>query len=79
MPECFCQEDLTMAQMQSLKPARKVSVAAATAGATSLVIWLLSLAKVTVPGYVAVALQTVLTFVVSYLVPPSENDGIVTS
>jgi hypothetical protein len=68
-----------MAQMQSLKPARKVSVAAATAGLTSLIIWILSLAKVTVPGYVVIALQTLLTFVAGYVVPPADNDGIVSS
>jgi hypothetical protein len=68
-----------MAQMQSLKPARKVSVAAAVAGLTSLIIWLLSLGKTTVPGYVAVALQTVLTFGAGWLVPPSENDQVVSS
>ena len=68
-----------MAQMQSLKPARKVSVAAATAGLTSLIIWILSLAKVTTPGYVAVALQTVLTFAAGWIVPPSENDQVVSN
>lgn len=67
-----------MANMQSAKPARKVWVGGVVGAATTIVIWLVeSIAKTTVPGTVAVAISTVLTFVVSYLVPPSAADQVV--
>jgi flagellar biosynthesis protein FliR len=67
-----------MAQMQSLKPARKVSVGAAVGALVTLVVWVIEAAgHTTVPAYVAVALSTLLTFIISYLVPPSDGDQIV--
>ncbi len=68
-----------MAQMASAKPARKVWVALLPGAVTTIVVWGLSLGKIIVPGAVAVAISTVLSFVVSYLVPPADSDGIVSS
>ena len=68
-----------MAQMQSAKPARKVWVALLPAAVTTIVVWALSLGKIIVPGAVAVAISSVLSFIVSYLVPPADADGVVPS
>lgn len=67
-----------MAQMQSAKPARKISVGAAVGALVTIIVWLIeSIGHTTVPAYIAVALSTLLSFVVSYLVPPSPNDQVV--
>jgi hypothetical protein len=69
-----------MAKMQSLKPARKVSVAALVGAATSLTLWIIEIAAdVKVPSYIATSIMTVVSFVVSWLVPPSEDDQVVSS
>jgi hypothetical protein len=69
-----------MAKMQSLKPARKVSVAALVGAATSLVLWIIeSAAGVKVPSYIATSIMTILSFIVAWLVPPSADDQVVTS
>lgn len=71
-------EDDLMAQMQSAKPARKVSVGAAVGALVTIAVWVIEAAgHTTVPAYVAVALSTLLTFIVSYLIPPSDSDQVV--
>jgi hypothetical protein len=72
-------EDDVMASMQSLKPARKVWIGSLVGATTTLVLWLVeTIGKTTVPSTIAVSISTILSFVVSYLVPPSDNDGVVT-
>jgi len=69
-----------MAKMQSLKPARKVSVAAVVGAVTSLVLWIIEIAAgVKVPSYIATSIMTILSFIVAWLVPPSEYDQVVSS
>ena len=68
-----------MAQMQSLKPARKVTVGALSCASATLIVWLIeTIGKTTVPAAVAIAITTVITFVLSYLVPPSPEDQVIT-
>ncbi len=67
-----------MAQMASAKPIRKISYGALVGAVVTLVVWLIeTLGKVTVPAYIAVALSTILTFVIAYLIPPSDADQVV--
>ncbi len=67
-----------MAQMQSLKPARKVTVGALSGAAATIIVWLIEMiGKTTVPAAVAIAITTVVTFVISYLIPPSPDDQVV--
>ena len=69
-----------MAKMQSLKPARKVWVGSLVGAATTLIIWLIeTIGKITVPGAVAVAISTLLSGVISYMVPPADIDQVVSS
>jgi hypothetical protein len=67
-----------MASMQSAKPARKVWVGGLVGATTTLVIYLIEeIGNTKVPGAVAVSISTILTAVVSYLVPPAEADQVV--
>ena len=67
-----------MAQMASAKPARKVSVGALVGAVVTLLVWLIeTIGKITVPAYIAVALSTLLTFIISYLIPPADSDQVV--
>lgn len=67
-----------MASMQSAKPARKVWVGGLVGATTTIVIYLVeSIGKTTIPGSVAVAISTLLTAIISYLIPPSDADQIV--
>ena len=67
-----------MAQMATAKPIRKISYGALVGAVVTLVVWLIeTLGKITVPAYIAVALSTILTFVISYLIPPSDADQVV--
>ena len=67
-----------MAQMQSAKPARKVWIGTLTGAITTVVLYLIeTIGKTTVPGAVAVAISTLLSFFVSYLVPPAADDQVV--
>ena len=69
-----------MAKMQSLKPARKVSVAAVVGAVTSLLLWIIeSAAGVKIPSYIATSIMTIVSFIVAWLVPPSADDQVVTS
>jgi len=65
-----------MAQQSSAAPIRKVWVGAIAGAATTIVVWVLSLAKVDVPAVVASAITTILTFVISYLVSPADTDQV---
>jgi uncharacterized membrane-anchored protein len=67
-----------MAQMQSAKPARKVWVGSLCGAGVTIVIWIIeTAAKTTVPSYIAVAISTLITGIVSYIVPPSPDDQVV--
>ena len=61
-------------------PTRKVQVGALVGALISIAVWLYnngrSDAKDKIPAELATSITTVLTFVVSYLVPPSETDQI---
>lgn len=65
-----------MAQQSSAAPIRKVTVGLLTGAVTTIIVWVLSLAKVEVPAIVASAITAVLTFVVSYIVPPADTDQV---
>jgi|HubBroStandDraft_6_1064221.scaffolds.fasta_scaffold6842883_1 hypothetical protein len=67
-----------MASMQSLKPARKVWVGSIVGATTTLVVALIeAIGNTKISGTIAVSISTVLSFIVSYLVPPSDNDQVV--
>ncbi len=66
-----------MAQMQSAAPARKVWVGSLVGAATAILIWIIELIGLKTPGGIAVAISTLLTGIVSYIVPPAPTDGIV--
>jgi hypothetical protein len=66
-----------MAQMQSAAPARKVWVGSLVGATITIVVWIIETAANTkVPSTIAVAMSTLLTGIVSYLVPPAGSDGI---
>jgi hypothetical protein len=67
-----------MAKMQSLVPAQKVTVGVLAGSITTIIIWALK-SVIVIPGEVAAAITTVLTFAASYLVPPSARDQVVDS
>ena len=70
-----------MAKMQSAKPARKVWVAALAGAATTVLVFLLELIpdlKGKIPAGVSAALVTILSFLLSYFIPPSKDDQVVT-
>jgi Na+/proline symporter len=63
-------------------PTRKVTFGAFAGALTAILVWILNTFEVLpnatqIPGEIASAMTTVLTFLVSYLVPPSPSDGIV--
>jgi hypothetical protein len=67
-----------MAQMQSLKPARKVWAGAAVGALVTIIVWLVeTIGKIVIPAGVVVAINTLLTFIVSYLIPPADADQVV--
>jgi hypothetical protein len=67
-----------MAKMLTAKPTQKVAYGALAGAVSTIVIWLLkTYAHIEIPGEVAAALTTVLTFLVSYVVPPGESDQVV--
>jgi hypothetical protein len=67
-----------MASMQSAKPARKVWVAALAGAVTAIVVWVVRVAHgPEIPGEISAAITTVLSFVTSYLIPPSADDQVV--
>lgn len=68
-----------MAQMQSAKPARKVWVGSLVGATVTIIVWIIETAANTkVPSAIAVAISTLLTGIVSYLVPPADTDGVTT-
>jgi hypothetical protein len=67
-----------MAQMQSAAPARKVWVGTMVGSGTAVLLWLIgSIAKVDIPPGMAATISTLMTSIVSYIVPPAPSDGIV--
>lgn len=72
--------EYSMAKMQSLKPARKVWVGGLVGAITTIVVWVIEqIGGITVPGAIAVAISTLLTAIVSYIVPPSPDDQVVST
>ena len=68
-----------MASMQSLKPASKVCVGSIVAASATLVVALIqAIGNTKISGTIAVSISTVLSFIVSCLAPPSDNDQVVT-
>jgi len=68
-----------MAQMQSAKPARKVWVGSLVGATVTIIVWIIeSAANTKVPSAIAVAISTLLTGIVSYLVPPADADQVTT-
>ncbi len=65
-----------MPRMQTNVPSQKVTVGVLAGSLTTIVIWALK-SVIVIPGEVAAAITTVLTFAVSYFVPPSARDQIV--
>lgn len=66
-----------MAKMASAAPARKVWVGSLVGAATAIIIWIIESIGPKVPGGIAVAISTLLTGIISYIVPPAESDQIV--
>lgn len=69
-----------MARMQNAQPARKVIGGTLAAALTTIVVWGVNASGVMtdpIPAHISGALTTVLTFLVGYYLPPSENDQIV--
>lgn len=65
-------------RMESRAPTQKVTAGILAGAITTIGIWALkSFAKVDIPGEVSAAITTVLTFLVSYLVPPADRDRVV--
>jgi len=68
-----------MARMQSLKPARKVWAGSLVGPFMILLSWIIeTVGKTQIPRTVAVACTTLLTVIVSYIVPPADDDQVVT-
>lgn len=67
-----------MAQMQSAKPARKVWVGSLVGSFVTVLVWIIeTAAHITIPSAIAVAIATVLTGIISYIVPPAAADQVV--
>lgn len=67
-----------MARMQSLKPARKVWVGSLVGPLMILLSWIIeTVGKTQIPSTVAVASTTLLTAIVAYIVPPADDDQVV--
>lgn len=67
-------------KMQTLVPTSKVTAGAVAGAVAALVVWIIEIAaKINVPGYIAIAISTVLTFFTSYLVPPANRDQVESS
>ncbi len=65
-----------MPRMQTAVPSQKVTVGVLSGAITTIVIWALK-SVVVIPGEVAAAITTVLSFAVSYFVPPATRDQVV--
>lgn len=66
-----------MPRTQTNMPVRKVTIGALAGAMSVMIIWVLKTNGTEVPGEVASAFTTILTFVVGYVVPPSEFDQVV--
>ena len=67
-------------KMQSALPARKVWIAGVAGAVTTLLVFVLNLAlseEKQIPAEIAAALVTVVSFLLSYFVPPAKDDQIV--
>ena len=70
-----------MVRMKHSPPTRKVTGSALAGAITMIVVYFLNnyVLEMPLPGEVAAALTTIISFVVGYALPPSENDQIVNS
>lgn len=66
-----------MAKMASAAPARKVWVGSLVGAATAIVVWIIESIGPKVPGAIAVSISTLLTGIISYIVPPADSDQVV--
>ena len=67
-------------KMQTLVPTSKVTFGAVAGAVAAIIVWIIEVAaKINVPGYIAIAISTVLTFFTSYFVPPADRDTIESS
>ena len=70
------------AKMQSAAPARKVWIGAIAGAATTLIVWILNLEAILdgqIPAEIAATILTLVSFTISYLVPPAKDDNIIVS
>jgi hypothetical protein len=69
-----------MSRQKSALPTQKVAVGAVMGAVVSIAVYLYNNSRTDpkdkIPAEIATAISTVLTFVVSYLIPPSANDDI---
>ena len=65
-----------MPRMQTNVPSQKVTVGVLAGSLTTIIIWALK-SVVVIPGEVAAAITTVLTFAASYFFPPAARDQVV--
>ena len=61
-------------RMQTSWPTQKVQAGAVAGALTTIALFILKSAGIDVPGEVGAAIVTVLTFLVSYVVPPHDRD-----
>ena len=67
-----------MAQMQSAKPARKVWAPAVLGALTTIVVYIIEHAGHTkIDSSLLTSINTVLSFLVGYLIPPADTDQVV--
>lgn len=67
-------------KQQSATPTRKVGAGALAGALSAIIVWILNTmvlgADRQIPAEIGMMLTTVLTFLVSYLVPPGDGDGV---
>lgn len=66
-------------RQQSAAPTTKVTVGAATGALSALIVWILNMYVLPpdrqIPAEIGMLLTTLLTFIASYVVPPSPGDA----
>ena len=66
-----------MVKTEKAAPVRKVTATGITGAIAAIVLWILENQGIVVPAPVAAAVQTIVMFLVAYLVPPAADDGVV--
>jgi len=64
-------------RQKSASPTRKVQVGALSGAISTVIVFLVEQYGIQIPAAVASAITTIVTFLISYSVPPSEQDDIV--